>query len=57
MSPTAPTELRHLFATLRAQSSKIALKDRAPEQSDLLAAEYQDALDSLLKFIEIKLPA
>ncbi|MGO9263441.1 MAG: hypothetical protein ACLQBA_00910 [Candidatus Binataceae bacterium] len=51
-SPTAPAILRERFAALRNEHGKIALKGTTPEQSDLIAAEYQEALDDLLQFIE-----
>lgn len=37
---------------LKEEHSKVLLKGYSPEMSDLLAGEYQDALDSLLKYIE-----
>lgn len=51
-SPTTPAVLRERFVALRAEHSQIALKGIGPEQSDLIAAEYQEALDDLLQFIE-----
>lgn len=51
-SPTAAQAFRDQFARLRQGHSKIALKGMTPEYSDLVAAEYQEALDDILTFIE-----
>ena len=54
-SPTAPQDLRDQFASLRSNHERIALTGLKPGYSDLIAGEYQEALDDLLKLIESKL--
>jgi hypothetical protein len=51
-SPTGPDTMRQRFAELRNEHGKIVLKGAPPEYSDMLTAEYQEALDNLLSFIE-----
>jgi len=51
-SPTAKQALRERFAILRKEHSRIVLKGIAPEYSDMLSSEYQEALDEFLKDIE-----
>jgi hypothetical protein len=51
-SPTAAQTCREQFARLRQDHGKMALTGTTPEVSDLIAAEYQEALDDLLTFIE-----
>jgi hypothetical protein len=51
-SPTAAQGFREKFSALRKNHGEIALEGVAPEYSDLMAGEYQEALDDLLTFIE-----
>jgi len=51
-SPTAAQACRDQFLALRQDHSKIAIQGIAPEYSDLVAGEYQEALDDLLTYIE-----
>lgn len=51
-SPAAHEALLEKFSALRQDHSKIVLKGIAAEYSDMLAAEYQEALDEYLKDIE-----
>jgi hypothetical protein len=50
--PDAEKSFRQLFANMRATGEELRLKNYPPEQSMLIAAEYQDALDSILSEIE-----
>ena len=50
-SPSGPQAFRDQFDHLRQEHAKIALPGIAPEYSDLVAAEYQEALDDLLSYI------
>ena len=54
-SPNAPQDLREKFASLRSDHDQIVVKGLKPGYSDLIAGEYQEALDDLLKLIESKL--
>ena len=51
-APSGPQPYRDQFASLRREHGKIALKGLDPVTSDLIAAEYQEALDDLLTYIE-----
>lgn len=51
-SPDGLQSVRAVFAQLRENHSQMVLSGTAPEFSDLVAAEYQAALDNLLRFIE-----
>jgi 3-oxoacyl-(acyl-carrier-protein) synthase len=51
-SPSAAQALREKFAALRSEHAQIVIKGASAEYSDLIAAEYQSALDDLLAFIE-----
>ena len=51
-SPIVAQRLLEQFASLRLEHSQIALKGVDPGVSDLAAAEYQEALEDLLSFIE-----
>ena len=51
-STGAGKALREEFARLRQEHSTIVLKGVNPAYSDMLAAEYQSALDDLLTDIE-----
>ncbi len=51
-SPSAAQVLLEKLSSLRQEHAKIVLKVHSPEISDLVAGEYQEALDNLLKFIE-----
>ena len=51
-SPTAAQAFRESFAKLRKEHGKITFKGLFPEYSDMLASEYQEALEDLLSFIE-----
>ena len=55
-SPTAAQAIRDRFGRLRQDHSKIALPSYSPEYSDMLAGEYQEALEGFLKVIESMLP-
>jgi len=52
ISPNAPTIIREKFEGLRKEHAKVAIPGIDPAMSDLVAAEYQEALDDLLGFIE-----
>ena len=52
ISPNAATIILEKFSALRKEHRKIALQGIDPALSDLVAAEYQEALDDLLSFIE-----
>ncbi len=52
LSPNGAQILRDQFLRLRQEHEKIALPGVSPEYSDLVAAEYQEALDDLLTYIE-----
>ena len=51
-SPDAAQALRDRFAKLRQQHSRIVLPNLPDGYSDMLAAEYQEALDESLRSIE-----
>ena len=51
-SPNGPQAYRDRFAALRKEHGKIAIPGLAPEYSDLISAEYQEALDDTLSDIE-----
>ena len=51
-SPDAAQVLRDQFARLRQEHSRIVLPNLPEGYSDMLAAEYQDALEETLRFIE-----
>ena len=51
-SPNAPQVMLGKFQELRKKHSTLAMKGYPPEVSDLMAAEYQDALDDLLNRLE-----
>lgn len=55
-SPTAPAALRMKFQDFRKKHSKIVLPGYSAEYSDLLAGEYQEALDDILTKLENGLP-
>ena len=50
--PSFSESLQETGNQLRESHSKIALKGYPPELSDLIAGEYQEALDDILNFIE-----
>jgi hypothetical protein len=50
--PGGAQAYRARFEDLRKEHSKIAIPGLPPEYSDMLAAEYQEALDDILKDIE-----
>jgi hypothetical protein len=50
--PTFGPSLLETGKHAQEEYSKIALKGYPPELSDLIAGEYQEALDDLLKYIE-----
>jgi hypothetical protein len=50
--PDAHQGMRDLFQRFRQDHSQIALKGVAPEYSDLVAGEYQEELDEVLKNAE-----
>lgn len=52
ISPAAAQALREKFESLRQDHEKIALRGIPPAYSDLLSAEYQEALGDALSFIE-----
>jgi hypothetical protein len=51
-SPTVAQTIRDRFSNLRQEHDKIALKGMTPEMSDLISAEYQEALEDILSSIE-----
>ena len=51
-SPAVAQTLRDQFAKLRKKHAQVALKNVPPEYSDMLAAEYQTALEDLLSLVE-----
>jgi hypothetical protein len=51
-SPAAAQAQLDRFAALRAEHAKIVIPSLRPEYSDLIAEEYQDALDDTLSAIE-----
>ncbi len=55
-SPTAAAGVRQHFEALRAQHAQITLDHVDPAESDMVAAEFQEAIDDLLRFIEQGLP-
>ena len=57
ISPNGGQTLRGQFARLRAEHAKIAIPGMKPEYSDLVSAEYQEALDDILSDIESGLRA
>jgi hypothetical protein len=52
ISPDASKAFRDRFAALRQEHGKIAIQGLAPGYSDLVAAEYQEALEDALSNIE-----
>jgi hypothetical protein len=54
-SPEASANLRERFAELRRSHGQVVIKGVDPAYSDMLAAEYQSALEDLLSSIEEKL--
>jgi len=50
--PDARQAIRDQFQVFRQKHSQIALPGVAPEYSDLVSGEYQDALDDVLKKAE-----
>jgi hypothetical protein len=51
-SPAVAQTVRDRFSDLRQKHDKIALTGTTPEMSDLISAEYQEALDDALSHIE-----
>ena len=51
-SESSAASLREKFAELREQHGNVVLKGLAPALSDLFSAEYQEALEDLLVYIE-----
>jgi hypothetical protein len=51
-SPTVTQAFRVNFSSLRESHSQVAIPGIPPEFSDLVAGEYQEALDDFLKLIE-----
>jgi len=51
-SPNGTQPYRDKFDALRKEHGKIAVPGLAPEYSDLISAEYQEALDDALSDIE-----
>jgi cobalamin biosynthesis protein CbiG len=51
-SPTAAQGFRNQFAILRQGRSGIAIRGLPPATSDMIAAEYQEALEDVLSNIE-----
>jgi hypothetical protein len=52
ISPSADQVLREKFSKMRQESQQVVLKGIDPAYSDLSAAEYQDACEDILSFIE-----
>jgi hypothetical protein len=55
-SPSNALALREAFAHLRQEHGKVVLKNLHPATSDMLAAEYQTAMEDLLSYIESGFP-
>jgi hypothetical protein len=51
-SPSAAQGVRDQFAKLRQEHSKIVIRGLPPTSSDMVAAEYQEALEDALSHIE-----
>jgi hypothetical protein len=51
-SPTAAQEYRRQFAALRKQHSQLAIRGVDAAQSELIAGEFQEALEDVLSNIE-----
>lgn len=51
-APDVADALREAFQRLRIRAQQIALKGLPPEQSDMVSAEVQEALDDFLDEIE-----
>jgi hypothetical protein len=52
-SPTAAQMFRDQFVTLRREHSKMVIRGLPPASSDMIAAEYQEALEDVLSNIEV----
>ena len=52
ISPDARLAVVKIFSNLRKEHSLIAIKGVPAEYSDMVAAEAQEALDDVLKYIE-----
>ena len=52
ISPDARRGVEGSFANLREQHSLVTIKGVAPEYSDMVSAEAQEALEDVLTFIE-----
>ena len=52
ISPDAAQTCRNQFAALRQEHSKIVIRGLPPATSDMVAAEYQEALEDVLSNIE-----
>ena len=51
-SPAAMEAMKIQFSNLRNGHAQIAIKGLAPEYSDMVSGEYQEALEDALSFIE-----
>jgi len=51
-SPAAGQAFRDQFSALRQEHSKIVLRQVSPAYSEMIAAEYQEALEDVLSDIE-----
>lgn len=51
-SSSAAIEARAKFAALRQEHGRVVLSDRSAVESDMVTAEFQEALDDLLTYIE-----
>jgi hypothetical protein len=51
-SPGGAQAYRDQFSYLRKEQSQIVIRPTSPAYSELVAAEYQDALDDVLLYIE-----
>ena len=52
ISPSARLGVEKIFSNLRQEHSLVVIKGLAPEYSDMVAAEAQEALEDVLKYIE-----
>lgn len=49
--PEIADEYRAQLALLRQEHAQVVLEDRNPAESDMLAGEYQEALDDVLRLV------
>ncbi len=56
VSPATAQSLRTILAHRAAQHQTLVLKDSDPSYSDMVTAEYQEALRSLIERIDVEMP-